>query len=136
MQSKSAASKSHEIKKPAIAFGVYDDGAKRLGEVAVTDKGLVWSKSKNAKDVTVKWDTFIEWMQSQLQAEAKTVKTVKAASAKADKTAKALDTKTPAKSSKAAPAKKAVSKANGKAVTAKKAPAKTAKPKAASKTAH
>lgn len=74
-----AGKKALEIKNAAIAFGIYDNGAKRLGEVALTNSGLVFSKGKvkGAKDVTVKWDAFIAWMQSQLPAETKVKKAVK-----------------------------------------------------------
>jgi hypothetical protein len=137
MQIKTEAGKAHEIKNTSIAFGVYGNGEKRLGDVAVTSKGLVFSKSKSAKDVSVKWDDFINWMQSQLRPAAKTVK-AKAPASKAKtakKTrAKAAGAKTAA--AKSSPAKKAISKSNGKPV-ARKAPAKPAsKAKSVSRTAH
>ena len=65
MQTKIASSKkASEIKNAAIAIGVFGNDAKRLGDIAVTNKGLVWSKnsSKAAKDVTVKWDAFTQNM--------------------------------------------------------------------------
>lgn len=131
MQIKTEAGRTHEIKNAAIAFGVYGHGSKRLGDVAVTNKGLVWSNgaSKSAKDVTVKWDDFINWMQSQLPAQGKTAAK---STAKSAKTA----TKSSAKTAQngAAPAKKAASKS----ATTKKAPAASkapAKAKAAPKKA-
>jgi hypothetical protein len=59
-----------EIKNSGIAFDVYGSGAKRVGDLAVTKNGLVWSNGGNAqrtKGVTVKWDDFISWMQSHSQ---------------------------------------------------------------------
>jgi hypothetical protein len=111
MQTKTVSSKkAQEIKNAAIAIGVYGSGSKRLGDIAVTNKGLVWSNgnSKATKDITVKWDAFIGFMQAQL--------------------------KTPVKApAKKAPARKATSKArasasaNGKKISAaKKAPVKKA----------
>ena len=74
-----AANKATEIKNAAIAFGIYGNDARRLGDLALTNKGLVWSngKAKNAKDVTVKWDALITWMSSQLPAGAKAKKPAK-----------------------------------------------------------
>jgi hypothetical protein len=63
-----------EIKNTGIAFDVYGNGAKRIGDLAVTKNGLVWSNGGNAqrsKGVTVKWDDFIVWMQSQTQTQAR-----------------------------------------------------------------
>jgi hypothetical protein len=60
-----------EIKNTGIAFDVYGAGSKRIGDLSVTRSGLVWSKgnAQRAKGgVTVKWDDFINWMQSQMQA--------------------------------------------------------------------
>lgn len=137
MQVKTEAGKAHEIKNTAIAFGVYGSGEKRLGDVAVTSKGLVFSKSKSAKDVSVKWDDFINWMQSQLQPAAKTVKAkapaTKAKTAKKTR-AKAAGARTAA--TKSSPAKKAVSKSNGKPVARKPATKTASKAKSVSKTAH
>lgn len=101
MQIKTEAGKAHHIKNTAIAFGVYGNGSKRLGDVAMTNKGLVWSNnaSKASKDVSVKWDAFINWMQSQLGPQASAVKSSK--SAKSAKSAKST------KSAKSASAKKA-----------------------------
>jgi hypothetical protein len=58
-----------EIKNSGIAFDVYGSGAKRIGDLAVTKNGLVWNNgnAQRAKGVTVKWDDFIAWMQSQTQ---------------------------------------------------------------------
>lgn len=138
MQIKTEVGQAHEIKNTAIAFGVYGNGEKRLGDVAVTSKGLVFSKSKSAKDVSVKWDDFINWMQSQLQPAAKTVK-AKAQASKA-KTAKKTRAKTASAKTAAAksspPAKKAISKSNGKPVARKPATKTAAKAKSVSRTAH
>src|SRR5690606_4286771 len=106
--------KAHEIKNAAFAFGVYGNNSKRIADVAVTSDGLVWKNGKASKDVVVKWDAFINWMESQLPAPA-----AKKAPAKAK--AAAPKAKAPAKSK----AKKAAkSAANGtKRAAAKKAPA-------------
>jgi hypothetical protein len=90
-----------EFKNPAIAFDLQGKGA-----VSVTPKGLIWKagKTQNAKNVTVKWDAFVNWMQSQMQGEPK----AKKAAAKITKTAKS-----------AAPR-------NGISAKAKRAPAKSA----------
>ncbi len=85
MQSKAITSKkSSEIKNAGIAIGIFGDGAKRLGDITVTNKGLVWSNgnAKAAKDVIVKWDAFIGFMQSQLKTPVKAGKAPKKASAK------------------------------------------------------
>ena len=119
MQAKSSASrKAHEIRNPAIAFGVYGSGSKRIGDIAVTCKGLVWSNG-TAKDVLVKWDAFIGWMEQQLPAAAN--KKAKAAAPKTKAPASGTDVKT-SKSGAAS------AKANGakRAPRARKAPAKAA----------
>lgn len=115
MQEKSSASKkTHEIKNAAFAFGVYGNNAKRIADVSVTDKGLIWSNGKASKDLVVKWDAFINWMESQRPAPA-----AKKAPAKAK--AAAPKAKVPAKSN----AKKAAkSSANGTKRAAAKTPAK------------
>jgi hypothetical protein len=59
-----------EIKNSGIAFDVYGSGAKRIGDLAVTKNGLIWSNggtTHRAKGVAVKWDDFITWMQAQTQ---------------------------------------------------------------------
>ena len=59
-----------EIKNTGIAFDVYNGGTQRIGDLAVTKNGLVWSKGANgsrSKGVTVKWDDFISWMQTKTQ---------------------------------------------------------------------
>lgn len=144
MQIKTEAGKAHEIKNPAIAFGIYGHGAKRLGDVAVTSKGLVWNNGKKAsKDVTVKWDAFINWMQSQLAAGAKTAaakiaapKSGKPAKAKATKSAKSAAAKTAKRriAKKAITAKKSTGKLNGRAGASKMHAISQTKP--ADKTAH
>lgn len=101
MQIKTQTSKKPlEIKNPAIAFDIYGKGA-----VSVTQQGLIWKagKTPSAKNITVKWDAFINWMQSQLHGETKGKKTAKPAKAAAPRngiTAKAK--KAPAKSAAAA----------------------------------
>lgn len=120
MQTKTASfKKASEIKNAGIAIGVYGNGSKRLGDIAVTNKGLVWSNgaSKAAKDVTVKWDAFIGFMQSQLKTPAKTAaKATKKAAAKPRASATANGKKV-ARPTKKAPAKKAsAAKASGKKV--------------------
>lgn len=121
MQAKSSTSKkAHAIKNPAFAFGVYGNNARRIADVSVTDKGLIWSDGKASKEVVVKWDAFINWMESQLPAPAK-----KKAPAKA---------KAPASKAKAPATGKAkkVTKARAGSNGAKRAPAKKAATKASS----
>ena len=90
MQIKSQTSKKPiEFKNPAIAFDLQGKGA-----ISVTPKGLIWktAKTQNAKNVTVKWDAFANWMQSQLPAQTAKkapAKTAKAKTAAKSKTAKA-----------------------------------------------
>ncbi len=133
MQTKTTSlKKASEIKNAGIAIGVYGNGAKRLGDIAVTNKGLVWSNgtSKASKEVMVKWDAFIGFMQSQLKTPAKTA--AKAPAKTAAKSAVKAPRKAAAKTSASA-------KANGKKVAApaKKAPAKrAAAPKASAKKVH
>jgi hypothetical protein len=155
MQMKTEAGKAHEIKNPAINFGVYGQDAKRLGDIVVTSKGLVWSNGrKSSKDITVKWSAFIDWMQSQSQrgakmpaskAAAKTTKTARATTASKSKTARTARAGTGltrastrlAASSKRAPARKTASKINGRAGTTSKVPTiASPKEKTANKTAH
>lgn len=90
MQIKSQTSKKPvEFKNPAIAFDLQGKGA-----ISVTPKGLIWKagKTQNAKNVTVKWDAFANWMQSQLpgapKAKKAPAKTATAKTAARSKTAK------------------------------------------------
>jgi hypothetical protein len=99
MQTKTQTTKKPlEIKNPAIAFDIYGKGA-----VSVTPKGLIWTagRAQSGKNITVKWDAFINWMQSQLEGETKAKKTAK-------------------------PAKIAAASRNGISARAKKAPTKSA----------
>ncbi len=130
MQAKTSASKkAHEIKNAAFAFGVYGNNSKRIADVAVTNKGLVWSNGKASKDLVVKWDAFINWMESQLSAApAKKKAPVKAKAA-------APKAKAPAKS-KAKKVTKARAKTNGtKRVVAKKVASKASAAKASASAA-
>ena len=89
MQIKSQTSKKPiEFKNPAIAFDLQGKGA-----ISVTPKGLIWkaAKTQNAKNVTVKWDAFANWMQSQLPAQ--TAKKAPAKAVKAKTTAKSKTAK-------------------------------------------
>ena len=63
-----------EIKNSGIAFDVYNNGSKRIGDLAITKNGLVWNNgnAQRAKGVTVKWDDFISWMQTQMHAQPRT----------------------------------------------------------------
>ena len=102
MQIKTQSSKKTiEFKNPAMIFDIQGKGA-----VSVTPKGLVWKtgKTQSAKNVTVKWDAFVNWMQSQLPAQPKAKKAAKSAK----------------------PAKSASATRNGSAQAKKKAPAKSA----------
>jgi hypothetical protein len=130
MQAKSTASKkAHEIKNAAFAFGVYGNNSKRIADVAVTNNGLVWSNGKASKDVVVKWDAFINWMESQLPAPA-----AKKAPAKAKAKAAAPKAKAPVKSKAKKVAKSAANGAKRAAV--KKAPAKAPVAAASASTVH
>lgn len=140
MQAKSSAfKKALEIKNAAFAFGVYGNNSKRIADVSVTNKGLVWSNGKAAKDVVVKWDAFINWMESQLPAPAN-----KKAPAKPKAKAKAAapKAKAPAKAkasanSKAKAATKTRASANGtKRVAAKRTSSRASTAKASAATVH
>ena len=90
-----------EIKSSGIAFDVYNNGAKRIGDLAVTKNGLVWSNgSAQRKAVTVKWDDFITWMQSRTQNQTRAQAQIQTTSRTAPKTAAkprtSLQTKKPA----------------------------------------
>jgi hypothetical protein len=109
-----AAKKATEIKNAAIAFDIYGNGSRRLGDLALTNKGLVLSngKAKSGKDITVKWDTLIAWMSAQNAATAPKVK--KASKPRAGRSngsritaPSKKSTKTAARTSKPAPAKPA-----------------------------
>ena len=118
MQAKSSTSKkAHEIRNAAFAFGVYGNNSKRIADVSVTDKGLVWSNGKASKDVVVKWDAFINFMESQLPAPA-----AKKAPAKAKAKAAAPKAEAPATSKAKKAAKSAAS--GTKRAAAKKTSAK------------
>jgi hypothetical protein len=59
-----------ELKSGGICFDVYGNGARRLGDLSVTNAGLVWCKGANGKaprgkGINVKWEDFISWVQSQ-----------------------------------------------------------------------
>jgi hypothetical protein len=116
-----------ELKSSGIAFDVYNNGAKRIGDLAITKNGLIWSNGTPAtKGMTVKWDDFISWMQTRTQAPARAPQQAR--------TLAAAQTRSASKS-KAAPAAAAKT---GNAVKAKKpAAAKlNASAKTASKKAH
>jgi hypothetical protein len=110
-----------EIKNSGIAFDVYNNGSKRIGDLAVTKNGLIWNNgnAQRSKGVTVKWDDFITWMQSrtqtqpqsQIQAQPRTAPKAKAAVAA--KPRSTVDAKKPA-------AKIAASKITASAKTARK----------------
>jgi hypothetical protein len=58
-----------EIKSDGICFDVYGNGAKRLGDLAVTRGGLVWNKVAGGKPmrgqgINVRWEEFINWVQT------------------------------------------------------------------------
>ena len=59
-----------ELKSGGICFDVYGNSARRLGDLSVTNAGLVWCKGANGKaprgkGINVKWEDFITWVQSQ-----------------------------------------------------------------------
>jgi hypothetical protein len=66
-----------ELKGDGISFDVYGNGSKRLGDLCVTKAGLIWSKGQNARatrdgGINVKWEEFIDWVQSRRAAAGKT----------------------------------------------------------------
>lgn len=138
MQAKSSTSKKAlGIKNAAFAFGVYGNNSKRIADVSVTDKGLIWNNGKASKDFVVKWDAFINWMESQLPSPAKKKAPAKAKTAASKAKAPARAKASASSKSKAAP--KARASANGtKRVAAKKATsrASSAKTSASSATVH
>lgn len=98
-----------ELKNTGIAFDVYGSGSKRLGDLSVTQTGLVWCKgasSRNNSKLTVKWNDFIGWMQSQMKNEIKAPAKTRAAAAKKAVTKKAAATTKKASATKRAPAAK------------------------------
>ncbi len=106
-----------ELKNTGIAFDVYNSGAKRIGDLAVTKNGLVWNNgSAQRKAVTVKWDDFISFMQKQTQTQGQPqARTVAQA-----QTRTAQKTKIAAKPGSAVAAKKPVIKITASAKTARK----------------
>jgi hypothetical protein len=65
-----------ELKGEGISFDVYGNGSKRLGDLCVTKAGLIWSKGPNARasrdgGINVKWEEFIDWVQSRRAASGK-----------------------------------------------------------------
>jgi hypothetical protein len=110
-----------EIKNTGIAFDVYGSGAKRIGDLAVTKNGLIWSNggtTHRAKGVAVKWDDFITWMQSQTQTRAQTP--ARAAQPQARPLASAQTRTAPKAKIAAKPATKPVIKIAASAKTAQK----------------
>jgi hypothetical protein len=119
-----------EIKSSGIAFDVYNNGAKRIGDLAITKNGLVWNNgsAQRTKGVTVKWDQFITWMQSQTQTkvpartpqQARTLTQPQTRTLAPAQTRTAPKTKVAAKSGSAVAAKKPASKIAASAKTARK----------------
>ena len=113
-----------EIKNSGIAFDVYNNGMKRIGDLAVTKNGLVWNNGsgQRAKGVTVKWDDFINWMQSQTQTKvpARTLNQPQARTLTQPRTRTAPKTKIAAKLGSAIAAKKPAIKITASAKTARK----------------
>jgi hypothetical protein len=106
-----------EIKNTGIAFDVYNSGAKRIGDLAVTKNGLVWNNgSAQRKAVTVKWDDFITWMQKQTQTNAQS----QARTLTQPQTRTAPKAKIAAKTGNAISAKKPTIKITASAKTARK----------------
>lgn len=105
-----------EIKNSGFAFDVYNSGAKRIGDLAVTKNGLVWNNgnAQRAKGVTVKWDDFISWMQTQTRTQPQ-MRTLTPA-----QTRTAPKTKIAAKPGSAIAAKKPAIKITASAKTARK----------------
>jgi hypothetical protein len=121
-----------EIKNTGIAFDVYNNGAKRIGDLAVTKNGLVWNNgSAQRKAVTVKWDDFITWMQKQTQTNAQS----QARTLNQTRTANQTRTLTQPQTRTAPKAK--IAAKTGNAISAKKPTIKiTASAKTARKKAH
>ena len=55
-----------EVKSKGIEFGVRSTDDQHLGDVVLTNTGLVWCKGKTARKngVKVSWNEFITWMES------------------------------------------------------------------------
>lgn len=116
-----------ELKNTGVAFDVYGSGSKRLGDLSVTQTGLVWCKgasSRNNSKLTVKWNDFIVWMQSQMKNQIKAPAKSRAAAASKSAASKPAAAKT--STAKTATKKAVTKKAAVKKVAAKKAPAKRA----------
>ncbi len=119
-----------EIKNTGIAFDVYNSGAKRIGDLAVTKNGLVWNNgSAQRKAVTVKWDDFISFMQKQTQTQTRPqaqpqartqTQPAQARTLTQSQTRTAPKTKIAAKSGNAIIAKKPANKITASAKTARK----------------
>ena len=56
-----------EVKNNGVEFEVRDPKDNFLGDFILTKTSLIWCKGKTkpANGVNVKWDKFIEWMESQ-----------------------------------------------------------------------
>ncbi len=123
-----------EIKSSGIAFDVYGNGAKRIGDLAITKNGLIWSNGNvqrakgaakggvkaSAKGVTVKWDDFISWMQSRTQTRAASQIQTATRSAAPSRTAAPKAKAAAAKPRNAIDAKKPAAKISASAKTARK----------------
>jgi hypothetical protein len=121
-----------EIKSDGICFDVYGNGAKRLGDLAVTKGGLVWNKVAGGKPmrgngINVRWEEFINWVQTRRAAGSGEV--VKLSSPKGKPQAK-----TPAKNGSVQKIAAKSASAQKSAPAQKLAPKSTAPLKSASKT--
>jgi hypothetical protein len=55
-----------EIKNKGIELDIYSNDNKHLGDLVVTKTNLIWCKGKTApaNGKKVKWEKFIEWMET------------------------------------------------------------------------
>lgn len=56
-----------EIKNKGVEFQVHGNDGTFKGDCYVTKKGLIWCAGKTSRQngVEVKWEDFIEWMESE-----------------------------------------------------------------------
>ena len=56
-----------EVKNAGIEFEIRSPGGEHLGDCYVTKTKLIWCRGRTQKNngVSVTWEEFIEWMQSE-----------------------------------------------------------------------
>lgn len=53
-----------DVKNKGMTLGVADTRGKHIGNIKITKTGLTWFNGKSQSGQKVKWDDFIEWMNS------------------------------------------------------------------------